>query len=128
MAPSHRVRLDVRRLRDESVALEYEPELAEIIGEPNDSDDPEKLWTWADFKTKVLKVSESCLRDTSGTSKSFLTEETLIIIEDSRRPKLEGNGRLYRELKHEAVRALKRDKKGASPWSLRDSGEPLVVN
>ena len=70
MAPSNRVRLDVRRLRDESVAQEYERELAESLGEPSDSDDPEKLWT--DFKTKVLKVSESCLRGTFGTSKSFL--------------------------------------------------------
>ena len=56
VAPSNQVRLDVRRLRYESVAQEYERELAESLGEPNDSDDPEKLWT--DFKTKVLKVSE----------------------------------------------------------------------
>ena len=66
MAPSNRVRLDVRRLRDESVAQEYERELAESLGQLNDSDDPEKLWS--DFKTKVLKVSKICLRDTSGTS------------------------------------------------------------
>ena len=49
------------------------------LGEPDDSDDPEKLWT--DFKTNVLKVSESWLRDTPETSKSFLTKETLNIIE-----------------------------------------------
>ena len=54
MAPSSRVRLEVLRLRDESVAQEYERELAESLGEPNDPDDPEKLWT--DFKTKILKV------------------------------------------------------------------------
>ena len=57
MAPSYRIRLDVRRLRDESVAQEYKRKLAESLGEPNDSDDPGKLGT--DFKTKVLKVSES---------------------------------------------------------------------
>ena len=84
MAPSNRVRLDVRRLRDESVAQEYERELAGSLGEPDDSDDPEKLWT--DFKTEVLKLSESCLRDTSGTSKSFLTKESLNTI----RARLEG--------------------------------------
>ena len=39
MAPSNRVRLDVRRLRDESVAQQYKRELAESLGEPNDSDD-----------------------------------------------------------------------------------------
>ena len=49
MAPSNQVWLDVHRLRDESVIQEYKWELAGSLGEPNDSDDPEKLWT--DFKT-----------------------------------------------------------------------------
>ena len=71
MAPSNQVQLDVRRLRDESVAQEYERELAVSFGESNDSDDPEKLWTL--FKTIIPKLSESCLRVTPGTSKSFLT-------------------------------------------------------
>ena len=76
MAPSDQVRLDARRFRDESVAqsCQYKRELAESLGQPNDSDDPQKLFT--DFKTEVLKVSERCLRDTSETSKSFLTKET----------------------------------------------------
>ena len=87
IAPSNRVRLDIRRFWDESVAQGYKCELAESHGEPNDSDDTERLWT--DFKTKVLKVSESCLRDTTGTSKSFLTKATLNIIEESRRARLE---------------------------------------
>ena len=108
MAPSNRVRLDVRRLRDESVAQQYKRELAGSLGEPKDSDDPEKLWT--DFKTKVLEVSESCLRDISGTSKSFLTKETLNTIEESRRARLERRTGQYRELKREAVRAVRRDK------------------
>ena len=43
MAPSNHVRLDVRRLRDESVAQGYKRGLAESLGEPNDSDDSEKL-------------------------------------------------------------------------------------
>ena len=47
MAPSSQIWLHVCRLRDESVAQEY------------DSDVPEKLWT--DFKTHILKASESCL-------------------------------------------------------------------
>ena len=81
MVPSKQVRLDVRRLLDESVAQEYKRELAESLGELDDSDDPTKFLN--DFKTKVLKVSESCLRDTPGTSKNFLTKdkETLNIIE-----------------------------------------------
>ena len=86
MAPSDRDRLDVRRLRDEKVAQEYKQELTESFGEPNDSDDPEKRWTG--FKTKVLKLSYSCLRNTPGTSKSFLTGETKNIIEESARARL----------------------------------------
>ena len=108
MAPSNRVRLDVRRLRDEGVAQQYERELAESLGEPNDSDDPEKLWT--DLKTKVLKVSESSLRDACGTSKSFSTEETLNTIAGSRRDRNEGRTGQHRELKREAVSAVRRDK------------------
>ena len=44
----------------------YKRERTESLGEPNDSDFPEKLWT--DFETKVSKVSEGCLRicHTSG--------------------------------------------------------------
>ena len=56
MAPSNRARLDVRRLRDESVVREYKRDLAESLGEPNDFDDPEKLWT--DFNIKSCR----CLR------------------------------------------------------------------
>ena len=48
---STRVRLDVRRLRDESVAHKYRWELAESLSEPSDSDDPEQFWT--DFQTKM---------------------------------------------------------------------------
>ena len=78
----------------------------ESLGEANDSDDPEKLWT--DFKNKILKVSEGCLRDTPGRFKSFLTKEILNIIEKSLMARLEGG--LDRELKREAVRAVRWDK------------------
>ena len=72
------------------------------------SADPEKLST--DFKTKILRVSEGCLRGTTGTSKSFMTKKTLNIIEVSRRARLEGKTGQYRELKREALRAVRRDK------------------
>ena len=73
MAPSNQVRLDVRRLRDESIANVYKQELVESLGGPKDPDVPEKLWT--DFKTKIPKVSEGCLRGTPRTPKNFLTKE-----------------------------------------------------
>ena len=108
MAPSSQVRLDVRHLWDECFAQEYKRELAKRLGELNDSNDPENLWT--NFKTNVLKVSESCLLDTTGTSKSFLTKETQNIIEGSHRARLEGKTEQHRELKRETVRAVGRDK------------------
>ena len=105
MTPSNRVQLDVCRLRDESVTQEYKRDHAECLGEHKDSDDPEKLCT--DFKSKDLKVSKCCLPDTPGTSKSFLTKETLNIIKESRRARLEVRTGQYRELKREAVLAVR---------------------
>ena len=71
MEPSSQVYFNVRRLWDKRVRSGVQKEIAESFGELDDSGDPEKLWT--DFKTKILKVSESCLRGTLGTSKIFLT-------------------------------------------------------
>ena len=63
----------------------------------------------------------------TGVSKSFLTKQTLNIIKESRRARLEGRTGQYRKLKREAVRAVRRDKE-LRPWKVRDSEEPLVVN
>ena len=57
-----------------------------------------------------MKVSESFLRDTIGTSKGFLSKETPNIIEESRRARLDEKNGQYRELKREAVSAVGRDK------------------
>ena len=43
MAPSNQFHLNFRRLREEGVTQDYKRELAESLGEPNDSDDSEKL-------------------------------------------------------------------------------------
>ena len=83
------------------------------------SADPEKLST--DFKTKILRVSEGCLRGTTGTSKSFMTKKTLNIIEVSRRARLEGKTGQFRELKRE-------EGKGAQVRGVCEGVEPLVVN
>ena len=115
MAPSNQVWLDVRRLRDESAAQRLQRGTCGKSRILNVSDDPERLWTY--FKTKVLKVSESCLRTsgTFGTSENFLTKETLNIIEENHRARLEARTGQYRELEREAVReegqrVVRRDK------------------
>ena len=77
--------------------------------------------------TQIMKVSDSFLQGTPEMSKSFLTKETLNTIVESRRARLEGRTGQYRELKREAVRAVRRDKE-VQVRGLRDSGEPLVVN
>ena len=96
--------------------LNYKRELAESLGEPNDSDDPEKLWT--DFKTKVLKVSESCLRDTTGTSKSFLTKNTPNIIEESCWARLQGKIGEYWQHRRVAGLDFKGRSDSTGSWSV----------
>ena len=60
------------------------------------------------FLTYVPNIRNTCERH--GTSKSFLTKETLNITEESDRARLEVRTGQYRELKREAVRAVRRDK------------------
>ena len=86
MASTNKGRLDVRLFRDENIAHEYKRELTESLGELNDSNEPDKLWT--DINPRIPKMSESCLRGTPGTSESFLTKETLNTIEEGRRARL----------------------------------------
>ena len=69
-----------------------------------------------------MKMSESRLRVTPGTSKSFLTKETVNTIEESLRAALEGKTGQYWELKREAVRAVRRDKE-AQVRGLREAVE-----
>ena len=78
------------------------------LGQSDDPDDPEKFWTHS--KTQILKMSESCLRGTPGTSNSFLIKKTLKTIEGSRKARLGGKTVQYRELKRQAVRAVRSDK------------------
>ena len=118
MVSSNQVRLDVHRLRDKSAAQEYKRELSKSFGKP---DDPEKLWTY--FNTKDPKMSDVgrtkmsaswtfqvyIERDTPGTSNSFLTEETLNIIE-SRRAEHEWKIGQDQDLKLGVVSKARRDK------------------
>ena len=71
ITPSSQCRVDVRRLQDASVAQEYKRELLESLGELNDSDDPEKLWT--DSKAKIVKVIVQELSD-QGYSEHYREE------------------------------------------------------
>ena len=75
MTPSRQVRLNDSHLRDDSVVQEHKREVAESLGERNDSDDSEVLWT--DLKAQILKVSERRLRGTRGMARSFLIKERL---------------------------------------------------
>ena len=129
VASFSQIRLNVRRLRNDGVAQEYKGELRENLAVLNDSDDPGNLWT--DFKTKVLNVSDGYLRDTPGTSKSFLTKENLNIIVENRRARLKGKTRQYREPNREAVRAVRIDKMRKSVESARQCraacGQPALV-
>ena len=77
--------------------------------ELDDSEEPENLWI--NFRTKILKATESGLRSTPRTSKCFLTKETLSNIDVSRKGGLETITGQYLNLKREAVPAVKRFQK-----------------
>ena len=79
MASTSKVYWDVGRLRDDSVAQEYNRKRAESSNKLVNSDDTEKLWN--DYKKRIIKVSETCLQGTPRMSKSFLTKQTLKTIE-----------------------------------------------
>ena len=66
-----------------------------------------------------LRKDSAKLTITPGTSKTFLTKENLNIIEESCRARLLGKTGQYRQLKREAVRALRRDKEAQIHESAR---------
>ena len=57
-----------------------------------------------------------CPRGTLGTSQTYLAKETPNTIEESRRARLQCKSGQYRELKREAVRAVRKDKEGRVRW------------
>ena len=69
---------------------------------------PEELWSA--FKTTVLDVAGGCLGTHRRAKTNFVSQETLDIIDQSRRAWLNGRAKLLRELSRKTVHALRVDK------------------
>ena len=69
-------------------APEYKRGLAVSLGEPNDSDDSEKVWIH--LKTKSLRCLRAVCDIHPECPKVFLTKETLNTIEETPRARFEG--------------------------------------
>lgn len=108
MPRSGQLKLDLDSLKDARVAEEFALGLGEGLRDLGDSDDPEVLW--GGFKTTTLEVAGRCLGTPCRARKSFVSAETLDIIEKSRRARLDGRAELSRELRRATVRSLRMDK------------------
>ena len=71
-------------------------------------EDPEELWSA--FKTTILDVAGGCLGTQHGAKKNYVSQRTLDTIDQSRRARLNGRAELFRQLRHQTVRALRVDR------------------
>ena len=96
MVPSQ-PRLDVGKLKDESVAEEFADKLSGDLRSLGALGDAEVLWSA--FNTTILDVASQCLGTHWRAKKNFVSQVTLDTIDQSRRARLNGRAELFRELK-----------------------------
>ena len=83
------------------VAEEFANRLNGDLGSLGALGDPEELWSA--FKTTVLYVSSGCLGTHRQAKKNFVSQGTLVTIDQSRRARLNGRAELFRELRRKTV-------------------------
>ena len=64
---------------------------------------------WTEFKSGLLTAAGVCIPGPRGKPKEGVTPGTVAIIDESRRARLNGMTGRYRELRREAIRAMRRD-------------------
>ena len=106
--PRSSPRLDVDGLKDREVSEAFARRLEELSGDLSASEGTEELWQ--SFKTNVLEAAGECLGQKRPSKGGFLTGTTLDLLDRSRCARLNGNTELYRQLRRQAVQALKADK------------------
>ena len=116
---SGQVRLDVGRLRDPQVAQEFTRGLGERLEKLGNSGDTQVMWT--DFRDSVLDAAGDSIPKVAGGRRSDLSQETVDIIEECRKARLNGSSGRYRELRRECIRAVSRDREAR----LRDLCETV---
>jgi len=100
--------LDVGKLKDERLAVEFANRLSGDLGGLGALGGPEGLWSA--FKTTVLDVVGGCLGTHGRAKKNFVSQETLDAIDQSCRARLNGRAELFRLLRRKTVHALRVDK------------------
>ena len=106
--PRSSPRLDVDRLKDRAVSEAFARKFEELSGDLRVSDGTGELWH--SFKTNVLEAAGECLGHKRPSKGGFLTGTTLDLLDRSRCARLAGKTELYRQLRRQAVHALKVDK------------------
>jgi len=116
---SGQVRLDVGRLRDPQVAQGFASGLGERLENLEQSEDTQVLWS--DFRDCVLDAARDSIPKVTKGKRSGLSQETVDIIEECRKARLNGSSGRYRELRRECIRAVTREKEAR----LRDLCETV---
>ena len=106
LAPST-PQLDVSRLRDGVVANEFARELRDRFEELPAREGPEAMWNF--FKATTLSVAGERLGVRRLAKRSFISEGTLRLIDESRVARLNGDQEA-RKLRRLALRSLRADK------------------
>ena len=107
MVPSQ-PRLDVGKLKEDRVALEFANKLNGDLGGLGALGGPEELWSA--FKTTFLDGAGGYLGTHHRAKKNFVSQGTLDTIDQSRRARLNGRVELFRELRRKTVRVRRVDK------------------
>ena len=107
MVPSQ-PRLDVWKVKDESVAEEFANRLSGDLRGLGALGNPEELWSA--LKTTVLDGASGCLGTHHMAKKNLVYQGILDTIDQSRRARLNGRAELFRELTCKTVRAPRVDK------------------
>ncbi len=102
-------KLDVEKFKDQAARDAYAARLGSVFMERNVVGDSVEMWET--YRDNLLSVAEKCIGYRKKQArKSFLSAETLSLVERSRRARLEGNSDLARRMKRESIRSLREDK------------------
>ena len=101
-------RLDVSQLKDPIVAHGYATGLVESLGGLDASDGPEDLWN--SLSSRIQKAASESIPELPRRTGNVVSQETVDLIEEGRRARLDGKVDLARELRREVVRAVRHDR------------------
>jgi exonuclease III len=99
---------DLDKLKDPAVSAEFSRRLGVEVGGLRDCGDPEQMWS--SFKTAILEAAGDVIGTRSRARKSFISSDTLALIERARKARLSGEPALARSLRRQVVRSLRADK------------------